>query len=82
MKLKPAALFVAILMIGMAVFGFSALLSALGDAASQRSDFGVIALSALGLTVVAALAAYLLHLFQKHTTDSGTSERKKTDERS
>ena len=57
MKLTPLRVFVAALLIGAGLFAASSLLSALGEAASQRSDAGVLGLGLVGVAAAATIAA-------------------------
>jgi len=64
-----------ILAAGVGLVALSSLTSMLGAAASQRSDFGVIAASVLGIVMVAAAVPITLHFIKKAQGTSETKEK-------
>lgn len=74
MKATPTTIFMGIIGIGAGLYGGSVLLSALGDAASQRNDAGVVGLFIVGLVVAAAGAAAVVAAFNR-ARDKATTER-------
>jgi DMSO reductase anchor subunit len=78
MKLTPFKLFLFVLLAGAVLFIGSAMLSFLGDAASQRSDVGIVAGAVLVLVAAGGLAAGTLHLIQQ-SHDPGKDKPKDKD---
>lgn len=66
MKIGPVGAFFVVLGSLGALFAGSALFSALGDAASQRSDAGVLGLFAIAAVIAAAAAAAIVAVLKNH----------------
>jgi hypothetical protein len=69
-------LFLQLLSAGVALVAFSMLWSFLGDAASQRSDFGVVSGCLLAIVVIAAAVAWTASKIKRAQGPGNTTEKK------